>query len=475
MRCFSAFLLASCTSSGTRVAQDTVDDGDTAVPDVETCGYTPAADLDGTDAVVEVNLTASALAWDPGTGVALIEGVAYEGGVPGPLIEANVGDTVLAHFTNDIAEPLTIHWHGIRLDSDMDGGMQMMNPVQPGESFDYLFTVPDAGFYWYHPHIEGARLMERGLYGPIIVHAPDEGAADCDLPLMLDDILLDEDTQQVAPPDTDMMQLMGRLGNVLLANAQADRRIGITAGETVLLRLVNPSNARYWDVFVEGQQLQVVATDDGFLPQPYAVDHLVITPGERYMVTFTATGSPGDEMRLMNGRFQLHEQGGDMIEFDPLGEGDNPVLTFVFGEGSVAGKPWVQPVVDAMPWSAPTETLGHHWVLEEDMMGGTVTIDGAAWPNVPLVMTAGNVDTTFEIENKSEMHHPFHIHGNNFQIVTINGEAPSMPQGWKDTFDIPPRSTVTVVSDLSNPGDWMYHCHILEHAEDGMMGEMMVE
>ena len=108
-------------------------------------------------------------------------------------------------------------------------------------------------------------------------------------------------------------------------------------------------------------------------------------------------------------------------------------------------------------------------------MGGTVTIDGEAWPNVPVVMTNQNVDTTFEIENTSEMHHPFHIHGNNFQIVSINGNPPSTPQGWKDTWDVPPRSTVTVVSDLSNPGDWMYHCHILEHAEDGMMGEMMVE
>jgi FtsP/CotA-like multicopper oxidase with cupredoxin domain len=405
----------------------------------------------------------------------LDEGVAYDGQVPGPLIEANAGDTVVAHFTNDLDEPLTIHWHGVRLDSAMDGGMQMMDPIQPGATFDYTFTVPDAGFYWYHPHLDGAKLIERGLYGPIIVHAPDEGAVDCDLPLMLDDILLDEDTQQVAPPDTDMNQLMGRLGNLLMANGKADRHIGLTAGQTVLLRLVNPSNARFWDVYVEGQQLQVVGTDGGWLPEPYAVDHLEITPGERYLVEFTATGAPGDEVRLMNKRFQLHEDGGDMIEYDPMGEGDNPVLTFVFGEGSVEGTPWVQPSVPAMPFSGATATLGHHWQLNEDMMGGTVSIDGAAWPDVPLVEVAANVDTTFEIENLSEMHHPFHIHGNTFQIVAVNGEAPATPQGWKDTWDVPPRSTVTVVSDMSNAGDWMYHCHILEHAEDGMMGEMMVE
>lgn len=466
---------SSAPAPGTDDSDGSVDTSDTGAPGpIESCGYTAAPDLDAADDVVQIELTASAFAWDPGTGVLLSDGVAYNESVPGPLIEANVGDTLSVHFTNNLDEELTVHWHGIRLASDMDGGMQMMDPILPGETFDYTFTVPDAGFYWYHPHVEGAKLIERGLYGRIIVHAPDEVAADCDLPIALDDILLDEDTLQVAPVDTDMMQLMGRLGNVLLANGKSGRRVGLTAGQTVLLRLVNPSNARFWDVYVEGQQLQVVATDGGWLFEPYDADSVVIAPGERYTVAFTATGSPGDEPRLMNKRYQLHEEDGDMIEVDPLGDGDNPVLTFVLGEGTVTGTPWVQPAVDPMPFSGPTETFGHHWILEEDMMGGTVTIDGAAWPDVPVVNVAADVETTFDIENKSEMHHPFHIHGNNFQIVAINGVAPTTPQGWKDTWDVPPRSTVTVVSDLWNAGDWMYHCHILEHAEGGMMGEMVV-
>ena len=103
-------------------------------------------------------------------------------------------------------------------------------------------------------------------------------------------------------------------------------------------------------------------------------------------------------------------------------------------------------------------------------MAGSVTIDGATYPDIPLVDVAGNTDTTFEVENLSEMHHPFHIHGNNFQIVAIDGVPPTTSQGWKDTWDVPPKTTVTVVSDLSNPGDWVYHCHILEHQEAGMMG-----
>lgn len=163
-----------------------------------------------------------------------------------------------------------------------------------------------------------------------------------------------------------------------------------------------------------------------------------------------------------------------MVEVDPLGNDDNPVLTFVLGDGEVTGTPWVQPPSAPPTWTGATETLGHHWVLDEDMMGGTVTIDGASWPDVPLVSVSGDLATTFEVENKSEMHHPFHIHGNNYQVVAVNGVAPTTPPAWKDTWDLPPYSTVTVVSDLSNPGDWMYHCHVLEHQEAGMMGEMLV-
>ena len=453
-------------------AVDTAD-SDTALP-AETCGYTAMADLDPAAGSVEVALTASALAWDPGTGVPLDGGMAFNGSVPGPVLEAAVGDRVTVHFLNDTMMDMSIHWHGLRVTPEMDGIMQMMgDPVRPGERFDYSYTVVDGGFYWFHTHMDTATTIEAGLYAPIILRAPGEVAPDCDMPVVLDDVLLDSGLQ-IAPPDTDMMQLMGRLGNVLLANGRDDRRVAWTKGQTTLLRLVNASNARYWDLALEGHTLTVVGTDGGFLAAPYTADRLVIAPGERYMVAVEATGEPGAEYRLMNRRFQLHEEGGDMIEYDPMGEGENPVMTFVYGEGEVAGSGWTQPEPDVPGWGAPVANLGHRWLLEEDMMGGTVTIDGAAWPDVPMVDVQMGVDTTFEIENASEMHHPFHIHGNRFQVVDVGGVAPPEGQGWKDTFDIPPRTTVTIVSALDNPGEWMYHCHILEHADDGMAGLMTV-
>ncbi len=472
------FLGIACTAG---TPDEKTDPGTTAEIPVDpatpaACGYTAMADLDPAADAVEVNLTAADLAWDPGTGTPLTGGMAFNGSVPGPVLEAKLGDRVTVHFTNDTRMEMSLHWHGLRVTPEMDGIMQMMgDPVSPGESFDYTFTLVDAGFYWFHTHMDTATTIEAGLYAPIVIHAPGEVAPDCDLPIVLDDVLLDEDSLQIAPADTDMMQLMGRLGNVLMANGYGNRTVLWTRGQTSLLRLVNSSNARYWDLALEGHTFTVVATDGGFLAEPYAAERLVIAPGERYMVVVEATGEPGQDYRLMNRRFQLHEEDGDMIETDPMGDGENPVMTFRYTEGEVTGSGWTQPTPDVPSWGAPTATLGHHWILDEDMMGGTVTIDGAAWPDVPMVNVTVDTDTTFEVENASEMHHPFHIHGNRFQVVDVGGQRVPEGQGWKDTFDIPPRTTVTLVSGLDNPGEWMYHCHILEHADDGMAGLMTVE
>ena len=472
-------LLSACTGKGDPSPADdsasTADDtGAPATP--EACGYTAAEDLDPSDEIVEVNLSAADLAWDPGTGTPLDDGLAFNGTVPGPLFEATVGQTLRVNFTNDTDMDLTLHWHGLRVSPEMDGIMQMMDPVVPGGTFTYDLELKDTGFYWYHPHMSTDLTLERGLYGGIIVRTADEGRADCELPLMLDDILLDDRTWQILPPDTDMNQLMGRLGNLLMTNGKADRQVALTQGQSVLLRLVNAANARFFDLYLEGHTLTVVGTDGGFLAEPYEVDTLLVAPGERYIVQVDATGEPGETYRLMSKRFQLHDEDhSDMMEFDPLGDEDQPVMSFVYGEGSVTGTAWVQPTPDVPSWTGETETLGHTWELDEDMDAGTVFIDGESWPDVPMVTVTANTDTTFVIDNKSEMHHPFHIHGNRFQIVAIDGAPPEHVQGWKDTWSVSPMSTVTVVSALDNPGEWMYHCHILEHAEKGMAGLMTVE
>ncbi len=471
-------LLSACTDTkdpagpGGAADTDPDDTGDHFAPP-ERCGFTPAADLDPSDKFVAVTLEQAPHAWDPGTGTPLEDGLAYNGEVPGPVIEVELGQTLRAEFTNGLDYESTVHWHGLRVPDEMDGAIRMMDMVPAGGSFTYELPIIDAGFYWYHPHMATEQDLERGLYGRIVVRHPDEPRVDCDLPVVLDDVLLDEDTLQIAPKDTEHMQLMGRLGNLLLANGRSDRRVEVKAGETMLLRLVNAANARYFDLTLEGQQMRVVATDGGWLAEEVPVDNLVLGPGERAIVAVDWVGSPGDELRLMNARFHLHDEDAHMSEWDPMGEGENPVMSFVIGEEAGTPTPMTLPA-DDLPSFTGEEPVAHTWVLDEDMMNGIVTIDGASYPDVPMVMVEGNVPTGFVVQNDSEMHHPFHLHGNRFQVLAVDGVPPAI-DGWKDTFDIPPYATVELASELDNPGEWMFHCHILEHAELGMAGFFLVE
>jgi FtsP/CotA-like multicopper oxidase with cupredoxin domain len=289
--------------------------------------------------------------------------------------------------------------------------------------------------------------------------------------VVLDDVLLDAEGQ-IAPEEDAHMQLMGRLGNLLLANGRSDRRVEVPPGQSTLLRLVNAANARYWDLYIPGHSLQVVASDGGWLAEPWEVDHLVVAPGERWIVAVDWQGEPGDQLELINRRHMLHDEDAEMSEYDPMGEGENPVMAFVIGEGAPEVAPLSLPADDSPALVDPGSTA-HRWLLDEQMEEGIVTIDGLSYPDVPLVEVEADQLTALEVQNDSEMHHPFHIHGNRFQILSIDGEPPPWT-GWKDTFDIPPYATVRIASEMDNPGEWMYHCHILEHAELGMAGFMRV-
>src|SRR5436309_4515124 len=122
-----------------------------------------------------------------------IRAFAYNGVVPGPLIEAEVGDTVEARLTNSLAQATTIHWHGVRVPADMDGTEAVQPPVEPGGTFEYRFVVPDAGTFWYHSHVNETEQLERGLYGALVVRGPDEPTLDRERILLLDDLKLDPD------------------------------------------------------------------------------------------------------------------------------------------------------------------------------------------------------------------------------------------------------------------------------------------
>src|SRR5213596_583648 len=179
---------------------------------------------------VTVELDARELEWEFARGQA-IRGFAYNGQVPGPLIEANVGDTIEVRLTNSLPQATTIHWHGIRVPAEMDGTEAVQPPVEPGETFEYQFVVPDAGTFWYHSHVNETEQLERGLYGALIVRGAREPAVDRERVLHLDDLKLGPDGD-VAPFGDPHELHEGREGDVLLINGRQEPELEMAAGQT---------------------------------------------------------------------------------------------------------------------------------------------------------------------------------------------------------------------------------------------------
>ncbi len=392
----------------------------------------------------------------------------YNGSIPAPLIDAHVGDKLVVHFKNDLPEPTTIHWHGVRLPAAMDGTPAMQAPIPPGASFDYTFTLKDAGLFWFHPHVRSDVQVNKGLYGAIRVRGDSEPVADQEKVLVLDDIKLKADG---SIPDylDDTSKMMGRGGNTILVDGVADATLRFRPGATVRLRLVNAANGRFFNLALAGVKLHVIGTDGG-LAKPYEVDRLLIAPGERYDVMLNVPGAAGTTLDLMT---DPYDRGHDSGQDPPL------KVARVLLDGAPVAAPAPIPTTGATiaRFPAPTETFPIA-LNEKSLPTGEVvfTINDKTAPDVPVLMVPRDGVRGFDIKNESEMDHPFHLHGFFFQVVERNG-VPVAEDALanKDTVVVPMKSSLKLVTRFDEPGMWMYHCHILEHAEAGMMGEVHVE
>ncbi len=455
---FALALFCSCAEESTSPAPVPVHNRDIELA--------RAVDEDPAEGVFELTLRASTaerqFADGPATTV-----WAYNGTVPGPLIEARVGDRLVVHFQNALDEETTIHWHGVRLPATMDGTLAMQSPVLPGGSFEYEFVLKDAGLFWFHPHVRGDLQVQRGLYGTILVRADDEPAADRELVAVLDDIRLLPNGGIDEYPDDEGLAI-GREGDTILFNGLVDPAIRARPGETLRLRLVNTANGRFFHLKLAGHRWRVIGTDGGLVPRPFDVDTLLMSPGERYDVLVTLAGAAGEEIALTS---EPYERG--------HGTGMNPAVQVarirLEGE-SVEGAalPETGPATALLPESAPVESI----VLDEGTMNGELvfTINGETFPDVPTIVVPNGEHRVLEVRNDAEMDHPFHLHGFFFQVLAVDGvPVPAADRFNKDTIIVPQQSSLTLVARFDEPGMWMYHCHILEHAELGMMGEVHVE
>ncbi len=440
----------------------------------------------------------------------------FNGQYPGPLIKVNKDATIYIIFRNEIDLPSTIHWHGVRLDNRFDGVPDVtQEPVPPGGTFLYEVHLPDAGIYWYHPHVRVDIQQDLGLYGNLLVRHP---AADYFNPVdreevvILDDILMDE--QGIFPYGADQTthSLMGRFGNVFLINGEPEYRREIAQGEVVRFFLTNVSNTRTFNISFDGAPIKLIGADIGRFEHEEMVASVVIGPAQRYIIE-VHFDEPGEY--LMMNRIQAIDifKGEFYPRNDTLGviavtgeqtEHDHS-HTFealrdhaeVIAELDEYRKHFDRPVdheliltarIGALPVIVVNmmaiDTLYKPPVEFNDVMPVMNYLSSAKnvrWILRDAATGAENTDIHWRFDqgdivkirifndprSAHPMQHPIHIHGQRFLVLARDGVR-NENLVWKDTVLVPVGSRVDILLEASNPGDWISHCHILEHVESGM-------
>lgn len=394
-----------------------------------------------------------------------------------PTLRMKRGEPFAAHFTNHLDEPTTVHWHGLRIDNRMDGVPFLTQPyVYTGDSFDYRFTPPDAGTYWYHPHCNTLTQMGRGMTGLIIVEAPDDPVFDAEIALNLRDWRLGGDGQfidQFKPRDA---ARTGTFGTLRTANWQMEPHHAAPAGGLVRLRLAATDVTRIYTLKLDGASAMTVALDGQSLPAPAPFDTVMISPGQRLDLVLRMPDAEGAIVSLV-----------DIRPSTP-----KTVATFASHGNSLKRDLRDVPALVANPWTPPDLSSAEEIPLvlsataenaARDSICGTLgysfwAINKVPWPgdtadpSAPLAELKLGKSYVFNLTNNTPHAHPIHLHGMNFQVVASS--ARSVSPLISDTYLVLPDEKVQLALVADNIGDWVLHCHVIEHQKTGMTAYVRV-
>lgn len=417
-----------------------------------------------------------------GAGNPMTDVMAYDAQVPGPTLKIQQGHRSAFRLTNNLDQPTSTHWHGIRLENAMDGVPGLtQEPIQPGESFDYSFVAPDAGTYWYHSHLKSWEQVTRGLYGALIVKETVPVDVDTDRLFIADDWRLD-DNGQIAGNFGHMRDAShgGRLGNWLTVNSQTKPFFNVRPGERIRLRCISAANARIMAFSFPNVVTSVVAIDGQPLASPSALmEPLLIAPAQRadliidvpidapaeLMINEVSTGEPLTAAIIaVSGqpvRNKLKEPGSLILPPNPLPHSvstADALSVELRMEGGAMGQLHEASYQGQM---YDLRTL----VLEK---GKAWTFNGEAGMTVePLFKSAHGRSVTVNMINDTRWPHAMHIHGHHFQVIARNGDKVDGAP-WRDTELIEPGDSARIAFVADNPGKWLMHCHMLEHHMAGM-------
>ncbi len=399
-----------------------------------------------------------------------------DGGMP-PVLRMTKGKPYAARLSNTLDEPTTIHWHGLRIANKMDGVPFMTQPyVYTGDSFDYAFTPPDAGTFWYHPHCNTLTQMGHGMTGVLVVEDPDDPTFDAEIVLNLRDWRLGGDGQFIAPFRPRDAAKTGTYGTVRTANWHQEPQYDAPAGGLIRLRIAVTDVTRIFSLKVVGAEATVIAIDGNPVPKRFPLDLLLIGPGQRLDLAVRMPDSEGAIATLEDIRgttpktiAKLRAVGASLKRNvgDLAALGENPVAK---ADLSAAQK--IPLILSATAESAPADsicgTLGYSfWAINKVPWPGD-TPDATA----PLAELKLGKSYILQLENVTPHTHPIHLHGMSFTV--LSSSTREVLPFVTDTYLVQPDEKVQLAFVADNPGDWLLHCHIIEHQKTGMTSYVRV-
>ena len=403
-----------------------------------------------------------------------VRALGYNGGIPGPTLRLRPGDTVEIALQNALSDPTNLHVHGLRVSPNGNGDNPFVM-IEPGGRFDYRYELPtdhEPGVYWYHPHHHGfvADQVFGGLYGAIIVEDTEPIPVSRERVLVISDVTLTSSDTVAAAGS--MQKRAGREGDLVLVNGQLEPTLTARPGERERWRIVNACVSRYLRLRLDGQQLTLLGIDSGRFREPREVEEVVLAPGNR--ADLLVTGQAGASVLQTLG---YDRQAGGMM-------GGGGSMTVTLASLTVAGDTVAavgaipdQPVPRDMRSAAVTAR--RELVFAMGGMGGmgggmTATLNGRAFDpeRVDTTVQFGSVEEWL-LTNTSTMDHPLHLHVWPMQIVEQRGEAVDAVL-WQDVVNVPARGSTRVrIAFDTFSGRTVYHCHILDHEDAGMMGALL--
>lgn len=401
---------------------------------------------------------------------------AYNGSVPGPEIRAVKGERIRVNFRNELEEPTSIHWHGIRIENSMDGVAGLtQSAVEPGETFVYEFDLPDAGTYWYHAHNKSWNQVGRGLYGSLIVDDPNKSFdATHDITLVIDDWRLKELGILDEASFGSLMDWShgGRLGNWVMVNGLALPEYKLNSGEAYRLRLINAANARIFELDPNRFDAKVLGYDGQALPAPVQLSYapLLLAPAQRV-----------DLLVVPQESFALEA----FFQDQPA-----PIASFETTNGTNGEARSISLTSNDLPEPDVENAKRIKVLMQGGAMGGSVEItyqgkrlkgrdfqktkqvwafNGVAnLPENPIFSARQGESIIIATSNQTDWLHSMHVHGHHFRVISRSDSTIDEGKPWRDTFVIGPGQTTEIAFVADNPGKWLYHCHMLEHAAAGM-------